>query len=51
MGLMWKRFFLKERNMLAAISLNAIIIFLMYFPQFEESSYLLLIDHFFLILF
>ena len=48
---MFKRFFLAEANMMAAIALNSLIIFLLYFPQFEQHQLLLRIDHFFILLF
>jgi voltage-gated sodium channel len=48
---MVKRFFLTETNVLAIISLNAVVIFLMYFPSLENVRALLLLDHFFLLLF
>ena len=51
-----KQFFLKERNMLLAILLNAIIIFLLYFPQIEKGyphiyKYLEYLDYLFVIIF
>jgi len=48
---MIKNFFLSEKNMLFAIVLNAVVIFLWYFPQFHGNSWLQLIDHFFILLF
>ena len=53
---MLKRFFLSERNMLIAILLNSVIIFLLYFPQIEDDRqnlYSLLenIDHIFVLIF
>ncbi len=48
---MLKQFFLNERNMLMAIILNSVVIFLLYFPQYENSQWLELIDHLFIILF
>ena len=33
-----KKFFLAEKNILWAIAINSIVIFLLYFPQLEESS-------------
>ncbi|MFT5765655.1 MAG: voltage-gated sodium channel, partial [Saprospiraceae bacterium] len=35
---MFRQFFLSERNMLLAILLNSIIIFLLYFPQIEHGE-------------
>ncbi|GJM32550.1 MAG: hypothetical protein DHS20C18_15510 [Saprospiraceae bacterium] len=46
-----KRFFLQERNILIAIFVNAIIIFLRYFPELSENQWLILIDHVFIIFF
>ncbi|MFT5983571.1 MAG: voltage-gated sodium channel [Ulvibacter sp.] len=34
---MFKQFFLKETNMMWAIALNSIVIFLLYFPQLHEN--------------
>ena len=53
---MLKQIFLSERNMMIAIVSNAIIIFLLYFPQIERgdpTSYQLLniIDHIFILIF
>lgn len=48
---MMKQFFLSERNIMVAILLNAIVIFFMYFPEFENSRFLLLLDNFFLLVF
>ena len=48
---MLKRFFLSERNMMIAIGINAILIFLIYFPEFEKYPWLLKLDHFFVGLF
>lgn len=48
---MLKRFFLNERLILAAIILNAVVIFALYFPSLENDFWLLAIDHFFLIFF
>ena len=53
---MLKRIFLSEWKMLAAILLNSIVIFLLYFPQIEknyETLYSVLenIDHFFVLIF
>lgn len=48
---MIKRFFLNEYNVLAIIFLNAITIFLMYFPSLENIKWLLWLDHFFLLMF
>lgn len=46
-----KKIFLKERNIMAAIMLNAVIIFLMYFPQFEDMLALEIIDDLFILFF
>lgn len=48
---MLKRFFLRERNMMAAILINTVIISLFYFPEVENKETLELIDHAFLLLF
>ena len=48
---MFQRFFLSEKNMMIAILLNAVIIFLLYFPEFEGNSFLELFDHFFVFIF
>ncbi|MCB0643351.1 MAG: ion transporter, partial [Phaeodactylibacter sp.] len=48
---MLKRFFLSERNMMVAIGINAFLIFLIYFPQLEKYRWLVLLDHFFVLLF
>ena len=53
---MVKQFFLNEKYMLYAIILNAIVIFLLYFPQIEQGYPHLfesfdLIDHLFVIVF
>ncbi len=48
---MLKRFFTNERNMLAAVILNAAIIFALYFPSLQDEYWLTLIDHLFLLLF
>ena len=48
---MIKRFLLSERNILVIIMVNAITIFLMYFPSLEGNKYLLLLDHLFLVIF
>lgn len=48
---MFKRFFLSERNVLAAIIINAIIICWMYFPDYRHHNWLELIDHAFLVFF
>ena len=47
---MFKRFFLTEKNMMVTIMINAFIIFLMYFPQFQKNEFLELVDNFFIIL-
>jgi len=36
---MFKQFFLREKNMMVAIAINSIIIFLLYFPQINEHSH------------
>lgn len=53
---MFKRFFLNEKYMLYAICLNAVVIFLLYFPQIELNhstlfSSLDFIDHIFVVVF
>lgn len=48
---MLKRFFLSERNMMIAILLNAVIIFLLYFPTYRNDPWLETIDHLFILFF
>jgi voltage-gated sodium channel len=48
---MLKRIFLREENMMIAIFLNAIIIYLMYFPQLQRQPVLEWLDNFFILLF
>lgn len=53
---MFKRFFLEEKNILWAIAINAVIIFLLYFPQIKAGApalfhWLEYIDLFFVVLF
>ena len=48
---MIRRFFLREANMLAAIILNSIVIFALYFPQLEDTRWLINVDHLFIALF
>ena len=48
---MFKRFFLREENMLMAIILNSIVIFALYFPSLENEKWLEYIDHFFITIF
>ncbi|MEM9886570.1 MAG: ion transporter [Bacteroidota bacterium] len=48
---MLKQFFLTERNMMIAILLNAVIIFLLYFPSLHRNIVLEIIDEFFIVLF
>ena len=48
---MIKKFFLSERNIMVIILLNAIAIFLLYFPELENNSLLLILDHIFLLIF
>lgn len=48
---MLKRFFLSEQNMMAAIILNSVIIFMLYFPEIREQELLIQIDHFFVVFF
>ena len=43
--------FLSDRIMLTAISLNAIVICLMYFPEFHGNWYLKFLDHVFIVIF
>ena len=45
----FKHFFLSEQNIMTAIILNAVVIFLMYFPQFKGSITLEIIDILFLV--
>ena len=37
--------------MMVAIGINAFLIFLIYFPQLEKYRWLVLLDHFFVLLF
>ena len=46
-----QQLFLSERNIMIAIILNAIVIFLLYFPEFHRHPVLEWIDHFFIIVF
>lgn len=48
---MLKRFFLSERNMMLAIILNGLIIFLLYFPSLGDNRWLIELDHFFILIF
>ena len=48
---MIKNFFLKETNMLIAIMINSIFIFIMYFPSMEDVKWLEYIDHIFILIF
>ncbi len=48
---MIRRFFLREANMLAAIILNSIVIFALYFPELEDTRWLINLDHLFIALF
>lgn len=48
---MLKRFFLSELNMTAAIIINSVIIFMLYFPEIREQEFLIQIDHFFVAFF
>lgn len=48
---MIKRFFTSERNMMAAILINAVIIFMLYFPGWRHNSWLELVDHLFILFF
>ena len=48
---MIKRFFLSEKNMLIAIVLNAIVITMLYFPQWHHNFTLEAIDHVFIVIF
>jgi voltage-gated sodium channel len=48
---MLTRFFLSERNMMVAILINAIIIFLLYFPGYRNDPLLESIDHLFILFF
>ncbi|MCI4651741.1 ion transporter [Phaeodactylibacter sp.] len=48
---MIKRFFLSERNMMAAILVNAVLIFMLYFPGWRHNEWLELIDHVFILFF
>ncbi|MEZ5044227.1 MAG: ion transporter [Saprospiraceae bacterium] len=48
---MIKRFFLSERNIMVAILINAAIIFIMYFPQCRDLSWLEAADHLLVVFF
>lgn len=48
---MLTRFFLSERNMMLAILVNAVIIFLLYFPGLRQDPWLDTIDHLFILFF
>ena len=53
---MLKQIFMSERNMMIAIMINAIVIFLLYFPQIEKGdpgtyTFLNVVDHIFIIIF
>ncbi len=48
---MVRRFFLNEMNMMAAIALNAVIIFLLYFPSLEDNTFLALLEESFILLY
>jgi len=45
------RFFLNEQNMMIAIGINAIIIFVMYFPDFRNDMTIESVDHLFIAFF
>lgn len=48
---MFKRFFLKEENILIAIILNSLVIIALYFPSLEHNKWLEYLDHIFIALF
>jgi voltage-gated sodium channel len=48
---MLQRFFMTERNMMAAIILNAVVIYLLYFPEIPYRPALETLDHFFIAVF
>lgn len=48
---MLRQFFLSERNIMSAIIINAMVIFLMYFPEFKQNIYLDIIDKVFILFF
>ena len=48
---MLKRIFLNERIILAVIFLNAVVIFMMYFPAYHGNLWLIAIDHLFILFF
>ena len=48
---MLKRFFMEERNVMIGIIINAVIIFLLYFPAHHDNQLLNNIDHLFVIFF
>lgn len=48
---MLEKFFFSERNIMVAILLNAIILFALYFPAYQDDPTLEAIDHIFLLFF
>lgn len=46
-----KQFFLQERNVMIAIIVNAVVIFLRYFPELSHNQWLIYIDHLFIMFF
>lgn len=48
---MLKNFFLKERNMMVAIALNALVIFCLSFPSLSKSTFWIILDNLFIIFF
>ncbi len=49
--MMLKKFFLEEQNIMMVIAVNAIVVFLIYFPEFENNTYLEIIDHIIVVIF
>jgi voltage-gated sodium channel len=47
----FKSFFLSERNIMILILLNAVLVFLMYFPELASAHWLIYLDNFILVLF
>ena len=48
---MLKRFFLEEKNVMIVIVINAIVIFLLNFPEYRNNLFLINLDHFFILVF
>lgn len=48
---MWRRLFLSERSILVAVSLNALVIFVLSFPSYSDNFWLRLLDELFILFF